>query len=238
MAGWPHAASTVGASCVDGRSPALRRLLAATSRRAGRAAARRPGAVPVLLRWRTRTIRARRVPATPCPVRGRAGQRDPGDRIRPSRTRSPVAARRCPIRPMRRASQGAGSPVDAGSAAPNATVGGRRRPSRAPTRRCRSPRCRARTIAKRGTTVELKLKIKNISTRTCTRDVGADLQEIYVKSGRPRRSGPRTPAAPPRVRTCCRSPRTSSGSTGSPGTVTDGHQVRRGPGRRTVSGGR
>jgi hypothetical protein len=41
----------------------------------------------------------------------------------------------------------------------------------------------ARTAAKRGTPVELRLKIKNISTRTCARDVGADLQEIYLKQG-------------------------------------------------------
>jgi hypothetical protein len=41
----------------------------------------------------------------------------------------------------------------------------------------------ARSAAKRGTPVELRLKIKNISTRTCSRDVGADLQEIYLKQG-------------------------------------------------------
>ncbi|MEW2327646.1 hypothetical protein AB0880_07480 [Micromonospora chersina] len=37
--------------------------------------------------------------------------------------------------------------------------------------------------AQRGTTVTLRLKIKNISDRTCSRDVGADLQELYVKAG-------------------------------------------------------
>ena len=41
----------------------------------------------------------------------------------------------------------------------------------------------ARTAAKQGTAVEIRLKIRNISTRTCTRDVGADLQEIYLKQG-------------------------------------------------------
>ena len=41
----------------------------------------------------------------------------------------------------------------------------------------------ARTTAKRGAAIEILLKIKNISTRTCTRDVGADLQEIYIKQG-------------------------------------------------------
>jgi hypothetical protein len=40
-----------------------------------------------------------------------------------------------------------------------------------------------RNVAKRGTPVELRLKIKNIAVRACTRDVGADLQEIYVKQG-------------------------------------------------------
>ncbi len=33
---------------------------------------------------------------------------------------------------------------------------------------------------KRGATTQIVLKIKNISKRTCKRDVGADLQELYV----------------------------------------------------------
>ncbi|MEU0151128.1 hypothetical protein [Micromonospora fulviviridis] len=37
--------------------------------------------------------------------------------------------------------------------------------------------------AQRGTVVTLRLKIKNISERTCSRDVGADLQELYIKAG-------------------------------------------------------
>ncbi|NES31389.1 hypothetical protein GCE86_23840 [Micromonospora terminaliae] len=37
--------------------------------------------------------------------------------------------------------------------------------------------------AQRGTVVTLRLKVKNISDRTCTRDVGADLQELYIKAG-------------------------------------------------------
>jgi hypothetical protein len=41
----------------------------------------------------------------------------------------------------------------------------------------------ARTSAQRGQTIVIKLRIKNISTRTCSRDVGADLQELYIKRG-------------------------------------------------------
>jgi hypothetical protein len=41
----------------------------------------------------------------------------------------------------------------------------------------------ARTAARRGEPVEIRLKIRNASTRTCTIDVGADLQEIYIKQG-------------------------------------------------------
>ncbi|MEV0001300.1 hypothetical protein AB0H28_03295 [Micromonospora sp. NPDC050980] len=37
--------------------------------------------------------------------------------------------------------------------------------------------------AQRGTVVTLRLKIQNVSDRTCSRDVGADLQELYVKAG-------------------------------------------------------
>ncbi|SCE73880.1 hypothetical protein GA0074695_0724 [Micromonospora viridifaciens] len=37
--------------------------------------------------------------------------------------------------------------------------------------------------AQHGTVVTLRLKIKNVSERTCSRDVGADLQELYVKAG-------------------------------------------------------
>ena len=41
----------------------------------------------------------------------------------------------------------------------------------------------ASTTAKRGTPLELRLKIKNIGTRTCNRDVGAGAQELYVDLG-------------------------------------------------------
>ncbi|WP_091673205.1 hypothetical protein [Micromonospora auratinigra] len=34
-----------------------------------------------------------------------------------------------------------------------------------------------------GAVVTLRLKIQNVSNRTCSRDVGADLQELYVKAG-------------------------------------------------------
>ncbi|MBQ1042810.1 MULTISPECIES: hypothetical protein [unclassified Micromonospora] len=37
--------------------------------------------------------------------------------------------------------------------------------------------------AQRGTVVTLRLKVKNVSNRTCSRDVGADLQELYLKAG-------------------------------------------------------
>lgn len=36
---------------------------------------------------------------------------------------------------------------------------------------------------KTGGTVVLQLKIKNVSNRTCSRDLGADLQEVFIKSG-------------------------------------------------------
>ncbi|MGV9216176.1 hypothetical protein ACTFTM_30360 [Micromonospora sp. RB23] len=39
------------------------------------------------------------------------------------------------------------------------------------------------TSVQRGAVVDLQLKIKNTSDRTCSRDVGADLQEIFVKAG-------------------------------------------------------
>jgi hypothetical protein len=39
------------------------------------------------------------------------------------------------------------------------------------------------STAQRGTVVTLRLKIKNVSERTCSRDVGADLQELFVKAG-------------------------------------------------------
>ena len=41
----------------------------------------------------------------------------------------------------------------------------------------------ARVAAKRGQPVNLSLIIKNVSARTCARDVGADVQEIYIKQG-------------------------------------------------------
>jgi hypothetical protein len=39
------------------------------------------------------------------------------------------------------------------------------------------------TTVRRGNPVAVRLKIKNISARTCTRDVGADLQELYLGQG-------------------------------------------------------
>ncbi|MEU4566396.1 hypothetical protein [Micromonospora sp. NPDC023956] len=41
----------------------------------------------------------------------------------------------------------------------------------------------APTSVRSGGPVDLQLRIKNTSDRTCTRDVGADLQELFVKSG-------------------------------------------------------
>ncbi|WP_127543777.1 adhesin [Actinoplanes sp. OR16] len=39
------------------------------------------------------------------------------------------------------------------------------------------------TTVKRGVPLEIRLKIKNIGTRTCTRDVGAEPQELYLGQG-------------------------------------------------------
>jgi len=36
---------------------------------------------------------------------------------------------------------------------------------------------------RRGVPLAIRLKIKNISARTCSRDVGADLQELYIMYG-------------------------------------------------------
>ncbi|GID94903.1 hypothetical protein Adi01nite_43150 [Amorphoplanes digitatis] len=36
---------------------------------------------------------------------------------------------------------------------------------------------------RRGVPLAIRLKIKNISARTCSRDVGADLQELYIEFG-------------------------------------------------------
>ena len=41
----------------------------------------------------------------------------------------------------------------------------------------------ATTTVRRGVPLPVRLKIKNISARTCTRDVGADLQELYIGQG-------------------------------------------------------
>jgi archaellum component FlaG (FlaF/FlaG flagellin family) len=39
------------------------------------------------------------------------------------------------------------------------------------------------TTVKRGAPVDLQLKIKNVGKRTCSRDVGADPQELYIDRG-------------------------------------------------------
>jgi hypothetical protein len=39
------------------------------------------------------------------------------------------------------------------------------------------------TTAQRGSTIGIRLRIKNTGKRTCSRDVGADQQEVYIKKG-------------------------------------------------------
>ena len=39
------------------------------------------------------------------------------------------------------------------------------------------------TAVRRGVPLAIHLKIKNLSARTCSRDVGADLQELYIEQG-------------------------------------------------------
>ncbi len=41
----------------------------------------------------------------------------------------------------------------------------------------------ASATAKRGTPVVIRLKVKNVSARTCTRDLGAGAQELYIDQG-------------------------------------------------------
>ena len=41
----------------------------------------------------------------------------------------------------------------------------------------------SQTTAKQGAVIQLKLRIRNTSNRTCSRDVGADLQELYIARG-------------------------------------------------------
>ncbi|MFY1634646.1 hypothetical protein ACN27F_15440 [Solwaraspora sp. WMMB335] len=41
----------------------------------------------------------------------------------------------------------------------------------------------SQTTAQRGVTLALRLRVQNISSRTCERDVGADPQELYLKRG-------------------------------------------------------
>ena len=41
----------------------------------------------------------------------------------------------------------------------------------------------AATTVKRGTPLDLRLKIKNIGSRTCSRDLGAVAQELYIDQG-------------------------------------------------------
>jgi hypothetical protein len=41
----------------------------------------------------------------------------------------------------------------------------------------------ATTMTKAGSRIDIHFKIKNVGTRDCLRDVGADMQEIYIKQG-------------------------------------------------------
>ncbi|WBB78888.1 hypothetical protein O7606_22220 [Micromonospora sp. WMMD882] len=75
------------------------------------------------------------------------------------------------------AGPGGGGPGSGGTAAPGSDDGG-----------CADAEISVTPVAlpasvSPGAPVDLLLKIKNISDRTCSRDVGADLQELFVKVG-------------------------------------------------------
>ncbi|MER7168723.1 hypothetical protein ABT336_21980 [Micromonospora sp. NPDC000207] len=83
-----------------------------------------------------------------------------------------------------------GGSGDSGSGGPGAAPGGSGVPALAPggADACTDQEIQVTPVAaperpQRGTVVNLQIKIKNVSGRTCTRDVGADAQELYLKSG-------------------------------------------------------
>ncbi|MBE1486543.1 hypothetical protein [Plantactinospora soyae] len=107
--------------------------------------------------------------------------------VDPSQSGTPESG--APVEP---ASSGdpTGEPDGGGDEAPVAPVGGGQVPTAPPPvqNECTDAEMSvipvpSQTSAQRGEPVSLRIKIKNLSGRTCNRDVGADLQELYLKLG-------------------------------------------------------
>jgi hypothetical protein len=105
-------------------------------------------------------------PALPPPSNGDAGDGD-GD----GATDPPVASGL----PTLGSGQGTGDGQNTNVTAPTGS-------SCADTEILVTPTTAAQTV-KRGANVQIGMKIKNIGSRTCTRDVGADPQELYLDGG-------------------------------------------------------
>ncbi|MEU8375519.1 hypothetical protein AB0C22_20650 [Micromonospora sp. NPDC048894] len=74
------------------------------------------------------------------------------------------------------------------NSAPSAAAPAPTNPARADDGTCTNSEVQVTPVAlpaevRQGAPVDLTLKIKNTSQRTCSRDVGADVQELFIKSG-------------------------------------------------------
>lgn len=108
--------------------------------------------------------------------------------VDPSQSGAPESG--SPVEPASSGDPSSGSQDDGGGDSPVEPVGGGQVPAAPPAveNGCTDAEMSvipvpSRTSMQRGETVELRIKIKNVSDRTCNRDVGADLQELYIKLG-------------------------------------------------------
>ncbi|MEV0805593.1 hypothetical protein [Micromonospora sp. NPDC050200] len=106
--------------------------------------------------------------------------------VDPSPTPAPASGSAAPPATPEAPSSGGGPAADPGtSTEPPAATGG---PAVVDDGTCTDAELSVTPLAlpsevRRGALVDLTLKVRNTSQRTCSRDVGADLQELYVKSG-------------------------------------------------------
>lgn len=123
--------------------------------------------------------------ASPTPS---AGDPAPSGSVLTPQSGAPPAASGDPAGPGGGGPGGGGDPATTSAAPPPDPAGGGGPAPNADDGGCTdaeisvTPVVRPASVAK-GAPVDLQLKIKNTSDRTCSRDVGADLQELFVKSG-------------------------------------------------------
>ncbi|MFG3639852.1 hypothetical protein ACGF3C_06250 [Micromonospora sp. NPDC047762] len=128
-----------------------------------------------------------------CTGSGRSGDKDPKAGGAPSATSAATSGPAGPVLTPQTGAPSSAASADSGATSPSPAITSNTPPLGAAAGSEDDGTCTdgeisvvssaSPTSVQRGAVVELQLRIKNTSDRTCSRNVGADLQEIFIKSG-------------------------------------------------------